>query len=137
MAWHLKPSAIPIRKAVLPALVMVVAAATILFQAWYYGSRININAQLEIGMTEKEVINLLGGPPNHDPKKSPDIYYGGFSTSPKAFSKIHHYRAWESGEGVLRVYFDKSGELLFCQRGIWDRPPTLAERVRDFLRSLF
>lgn len=135
MAWRLRTRGISIW-AVGFACVLV-AAIGLLFCS---KNKINIDIKIEGGMTEREITALIGGPPLKEDEKNPDdvYYYGGFfSGSSEIFSSIDHVREWRSGEGALQISFDKEGKVVFVTRGTRARPPTLVERIRDFLRSLF
>ncbi len=138
MAWQLRMPGISIRKVVVAC--ALVAAIGLFYPFFYDKNKINIDIEIEDGMTEPEITALIGGPPLKEDEKNPDdiYYYGGFfSGSSEIFSSIDHVKEWRSGEGALQISFDKEGKVVFVTRGTRARPPTLVERIRDFLRSLF
>ncbi len=141
MASQLRQRLVPIKKTALLASTVILAAGIVgAYTRHRSGPRLDLDVGLVDGMTEEEVINRLGDPPNSD--GTTERNYDGYCLVNVSFPlegrpKASYTKQWENEKRYLKVYFDENGRLVDCMATDYVRPLTFTERVRDFIRSLF
>jgi hypothetical protein len=114
------------RRRVLCALLLA-SAVLVCFAGWLWMANGNKMTrarfeQVKEGMSREDVIRTVGGPPG-------DYTIDG-AVPDQGYANIDY---WRFDDGLLVVWFDKSGKVVQVDVEIIPRPETITERIRRWL----
>jgi hypothetical protein len=100
------------------------------------GLRPETSDKLELGMIEKDVAAILGGPAG-DYRTQKDIGYLCAFSGPVVPRTAHHTKSeWLTDQYAIEVWFGEDGKALSIRSGVGLRSPTWPDRLLDKLQRL-